>query len=103
MVLSHTASLKTLSEGSWLIEMQKCAHLWAHTQHKSVEERDGEQTEPRTHCLEKRQARGGGKGHLQLCPASQVGQRSGFDKCREFRVQTFRKHDNVWQLSLGND
>lgn len=75
-----------------------------HTQNKSVEERDGEQTEPRTHRLEKRQVSGvGEKGHLQLCPASQVGQRSGFDKCREFRVRTFHKHDNVWQLSLGND
>ena len=35
------------------------------------------------------------RGHLQLCQAFQVGHWCGFDNWREFREQTFDKHDNA--------
>lgn len=41
------------------------------------------------------------KGHLQFCQALQVGQRSGFDNWREFREQTFDKHDNALTDLIG--
>lgn len=41
------------------------------------------------------------KGHLQFCRALQGGQRSGFDNWREFREQTFDKHDNALTALIG--
>lgn len=41
------------------------------------------------------------RGHLQLCQALQVGQRSGFDNWREFREQTLDKHDNALTALSG--
>lgn len=41
------------------------------------------------------------RGHLQPCQALQVGQRSGFDNWREFREQTFDKHDNALTALIG--
>lgn len=41
------------------------------------------------------------RGHLQLCQPLQVGQRSEFDNWREFREQTFDKHDNALTALIG--
>lgn len=50
-----------------------------------------------THFLTAREK----KGHLQFCQALQGGQRSGFDNWREFREQTFDKHDNALTALIG--